>query len=98
VCYYYGPRDSVYEELGHAEVVQLELHGDAADAESQMRAFARAYFRQFTRTPFGMMRLVCATAFTVARAAWPDFFLFFWVFFCFFGVFLLPAKFARCLA
>ena len=30
VCYYYGPRDSIYESNGHAEVVQLELEKDSA--------------------------------------------------------------------
>lgn len=38
VCYYYGPRESVYERLGHAEVVQLEL--DPAQARSEFEQFA----------------------------------------------------------
>ena len=58
MCYYYGPGDSVYEKLGHAEVVQLELAGAASEAEQQMRAFADTYFSQFVKTPFGMMREV----------------------------------------
>lgn len=58
VCYYYGPGDTVYEKLGHAEVVQLELQGGAPQAEQQMRAFADTYFGQFIKTPFGMMRSV----------------------------------------
>lgn len=53
VCYYYGPGNSVYEKLGHAEVVQLEL-GD--DARKEFAAFADKYFDQFVKTPFGMMR------------------------------------------
>lgn len=58
VCYYYGPSATVYEKLGHAEVVQLELQGGAGEAEQQMRAFADTYFSQFVKTPFGMMRSV----------------------------------------
>ena len=57
VCYYYGPRQAVYEELGHAEVVQMELRGEAAQTRRQMEAFADTYFGQFRKTPFGMMRL-----------------------------------------
>jgi peptide methionine sulfoxide reductase MsrA len=53
VCYYYGPGNSVYEKLGHAEVVQLELSDDAS---SEFAAFADKYFNQFVKTPFGMMR------------------------------------------
>lgn len=57
VCYYYGPSNTVYEKLGHAEVVQLELQGGApGQVEQQMRAFADTYFSQFVKTPFGMMR------------------------------------------
>eukprot|EP00884_Botryococcus_braunii_P022626 jgi/Botrbrau1/9047/Bobra.0376s0023.1 len=56
-CYYYGPRETVYEKLGHAEVVQLELRGPPENAREQMQVFADAYFRQFRRTPFGMIRL-----------------------------------------
>lgn len=55
VCYYYGPEGSVYEKLGHAEVVQVELSTE--QAEAQFREFATTYFQtQFTKTPFGMMR------------------------------------------
>jgi peptide methionine sulfoxide reductase MsrA len=56
VCYYSGPRGSVYEELGHAETVQVDLRGDPAQAERQFRAFAKTYFSQFRKTPFGMLR------------------------------------------
>jgi len=45
----------VYEHLGHAEVVQLELAGDS---QAEMAAFADTYFSQFVKTPFGMMRSV----------------------------------------
>lgn len=55
-CYYYGPRETVYEKLGHAEVVQLELNGSAEGARKQMEVFADVYFSQFKRTPFGMIR------------------------------------------
>ncbi|KAI7837662.1 hypothetical protein COHA_008524 [Chlorella ohadii] len=56
VCYYSGPRGSVYEDLGHAEAVQVNLQGDPQDAERQFRAFAKTYFSQFRKTPFGMLR------------------------------------------
>ncbi|KAK9837439.1 hypothetical protein WJX81_002398 [Elliptochloris bilobata] len=55
VCYYYGPPDSVYERLGHAEVVQVQLDKNAAQEE--LERFADVYFSQFQRTPFGMLRL-----------------------------------------
>ena len=57
VCYYYGSKPTVYEELGHAEVVQMELRGESAQTRRQMEAFADTYFGQFRKTPFGMMRL-----------------------------------------
>lgn len=38
MCYYYGPRDAVYEKLGHAEVVQVQLEADKA--KSEMGKFA----------------------------------------------------------
>jgi hypothetical protein len=57
VCYYYGPKQAVYEELGHAEVVQMELRGETAQTRRQMEAFADTYFGQFRKTPVGMMRL-----------------------------------------
>ena len=57
VCYYYGPKQAVYEELGHAEVVQMERRGESAQTRRQMEAFADTYFGQFRKTPFGMMRL-----------------------------------------
>ncbi len=47
--------NSVYEKLGHAEVVQLELTKNAA---AEFGTFADAYFKQFVKTPFGMMRSV----------------------------------------
>jgi peptide methionine sulfoxide reductase MsrA len=48
VCYYRGPSGSVYEELGHAEVVGVNLEGQAADAQAQQqyRKFAETYFKQ----------------------------------------------------
>ncbi|BDA44563.1 probable peptide methionine sulfoxide reductase MsrA [Coccomyxa sp. Obi] len=55
VCYYYGPKSTVYEELGHAEVVQVQLDPDKAQKE--MEKFADVYFSQFRKTPFGMLRL-----------------------------------------
>lgn len=49
----------MYEKLGHAEVVQLELGGSPNDSATQeeMQRFADAYFKQFRKTPFGMIRL-----------------------------------------
>lgn len=55
VCYYYARDSSVYEGLGHAEVVQVELDPNERQA-AQFRAFAQTYFKQFRRTPFGMIR------------------------------------------
>lgn len=58
ICYYYGPGNTVYEKLGHAEVTQVELGSDGGSSEQEsMRAFADKYFEQFRKTPFGMMRL-----------------------------------------
>lgn len=54
VCYYYGKRDTVYEGLGHAEVVQLDL---TSNAEKEMETFATTYFKQFQKTRQGMQRL-----------------------------------------
>lgn len=57
VCYYYGDPRAVYERLGHAEVVQLALSAeDPNKAEAEFKAFAQRYFKQFVRTPAGMMR------------------------------------------
>ena len=38
MCYYSGPQDAVYERLGHAEVVQVQL--DGSKAEQEMQKFA----------------------------------------------------------
>ena len=57
VCYYTGLPGSVYEDLGHAEVVQVDLKGNAEASEDQMRRFAETYFSQFRKTPKGMQRL-----------------------------------------
>ena len=50
VCYYYGTRDTVYENLGHAEVVKLDLDAHAEKAKQEMEMFAGTYFRQFQKT------------------------------------------------
>lgn len=47
VCYYYGKRETVYEDLGHAEVVQLDL---TSNPEKEMEMFANTYFQQFKKT------------------------------------------------
>ena len=46
VCYYYGPRSSVYESLGHAEVTQLELGGRMDSAEVWPRLSATAFAKE----------------------------------------------------
>ena len=38
VCYYSGPQDALYERLGHAEVVQVELDGSKAKQEMEKYA------------------------------------------------------------
>lgn len=54
VCYYYTTeKDNVYEPLGHAEVVQVELRG--ADKQAEFRRMADTYFSQFRRLPNGKM-------------------------------------------
>ena len=52
VCYYYGSSDTVYERLGHAEVVRVAY----AD-EEEFKKFCEVYFRNFNKTPFGMQRV-----------------------------------------
>ena len=39
VCYYYGAADTVYERLGHAEVVQI-----AYKDEDEFKKFCEVYF------------------------------------------------------
>mmetsp|Transcript_10268 Transcript_10268/g.25555 ORF Transcript_10268/g.25555 Transcript_10268/m.25555 type:complete len:315 (-) Transcript_10268:124-1068(-) len=58
VCYYLSDPRTVYERLGHAEVVQLALSTDSTDkATQEFRTFADTYFKQFRRTDAGMQRL-----------------------------------------
>jgi peptide methionine sulfoxide reductase MsrA len=52
VCYYYGGADTVYERLGHAEVVQI-----AYKDEDEFKKFCEVYFKNFNKTPFGMQRV-----------------------------------------
>jgi len=61
----------VYEKLGHAETVQLEVSSRGSEAEQQMAAFADTYFSQFIKTPFGMMRSVSPTTARHARQPRP---------------------------
>eukprot|EP00879_Flechtneria_rotunda_P005275 GHRR01005561.1.p1 GENE.GHRR01005561.1~~GHRR01005561.1.p1 ORF type:complete len:301 (+),score=93.10 GHRR01005561.1:176-1078(+) len=60
VCYYYNadPR-TIYERLGHAEVVQVALSDEQQSAEEEFRTFAKTYFTDFQKAPggHGMMRL-----------------------------------------
>jgi peptide methionine sulfoxide reductase MsrA len=58
VCYYYtAERGAVYEPLGHAEVVQVELAAAPASpaGAAEFRRFADVYFSQFRRLPGGAM-------------------------------------------
>lgn len=43
MCYYYGPKSTVYEELGHAEVVQVQLDPDKAQKEMEKFADVRSH-------------------------------------------------------
>jgi peptide methionine sulfoxide reductase MsrA len=56
VCYYYNQPDTLYERQGHAEVVQVGI--DSSKAEKEFGMFAETYFKQFKKTPMGMIRLV----------------------------------------
>jgi len=56
VCYYGGPEGSLYDTLGHAEVTQTTLSTDPKEAEMMIEEFAKTYFAQFRKTPFGMQR------------------------------------------
>lgn len=38
VCYYSGPQNALYEKLGHAEVVQVQL--DGSKTKQEMERFA----------------------------------------------------------
>ena len=59
VCYYYGSPDTVYERLGHGEVVRTVLSDASPEkATEDLRAFARTYFANFKKIRgFGMQRL-----------------------------------------
>lgn len=54
VCYYYADPRTVYESLGHAEVVKVDLE---KDPEREFKTFADKYFTLFQKTTLGMMRL-----------------------------------------
>ncbi|PNW72863.1 hypothetical protein CHLRE_14g609400v5 [Chlamydomonas reinhardtii] len=58
VCYVYDvDKRAHYDSLGHAEVTQLGIApAPGPQQEAELRAFARAYFAQFKKTPFGMSR------------------------------------------
>ena len=55
VCYHGGPSGSLYEDLGHAEAVQVQL--DRGQERAQFIALLDQYFRSFRRTDSGMERL-----------------------------------------
>ena len=56
VCYYYGAPDTVYERLGHGEVVRTVLSdANAESATRDLREFSRTYFQDFRKVRgFGM--------------------------------------------
>jgi peptide methionine sulfoxide reductase MsrA len=54
VCYHFNPPGQVYERLGHAEVVAVEL--DEQQQRDEMKAFARTYFSQFRRLRDGRLQ------------------------------------------
>lgn len=57
VCYYYTPEAStVYERLGHAEVVQVQLEGQNDTKQDQFRQFAKTYFAEFNKMRNGKMQ------------------------------------------
>lgn len=49
---------TVYERLGHAEVVRLNLSEETEASRKEFKTFADSYFKQFVKTPFGMSRSV----------------------------------------
>ena len=50
VCYYYGAPDTVYERLGHGEVVRTSLSsGDGDKAVADLREFSATYFKNFRK-------------------------------------------------
>jgi peptide methionine sulfoxide reductase MsrA len=59
VCYYYGAPGTVYERLGHGEVVRTVLSDKSPErAASDLSAFAKTYFANFKKVVgFGMQRL-----------------------------------------
>jgi peptide methionine sulfoxide reductase MsrA len=62
VCYHFNDPRQVYERLGHAEVVAVELDGDLASTTTQattqkeMRAFSKTYWSQFRRLRDGRLQ------------------------------------------
>ena len=59
VCYYYtNELDTIYEKLGHAEVVQVQLRdGESGmSKEDQFREYARTYFSEFNKLRNGSMQ------------------------------------------
>lgn len=58
VCYYYADPRTVYERLGHAEVVKVDIAAtEPTDVKREFKTFAETYFNTFRKTPFGMQRL-----------------------------------------
>ena len=50
MCYYYGAPDTVYERLGHGEVVRTVLSDTSpTKATEDLRAFAKTYFANFKK-------------------------------------------------
>jgi len=58
VCYYYGRKDTIYERLGHGEVVNVKLSDNSDQAAEDLEDFAETYFKNFRKVPgLGMQRL-----------------------------------------
>jgi peptide methionine sulfoxide reductase MsrA len=60
VCYHFNDPRQVYERLGHAEVVAVELDGnvesESTKAQDEMRQFSKTYFSQFRRLRDGRLQ------------------------------------------
>ena len=69
VCYYYSDPRTVYERLGHAEVVKVDIASpDPAEIRKEFKSFAKTYFGQFRKTPLGMQRLVGVESYFMTAA------------------------------
>ena len=60
VCYYSGPQNALYEKLGHAEVVQVELDGSKTQQEMQKFADVSVFASGLLQLP--CLRGICHPA------------------------------------